>query len=248
MPLSKMQHHEQYSRSATTTTPMNLTRHSGNQVSRHNLFSPAQVMEGFSQLSVGDGNPHPTLIDRHASQSSISSVPSLDSEYIADTNWQPSVSSLYIPSLQDSTWWLEPFEEVQGPPLDADPSIFSGDLSQLASPVDALDGSTLPQGQVDTKLDRKKERRREQNRQAQRRHRERRQLNFCLTQGKVAELQTALAAALEQQKLVKQENSHLRGRLASLEAEVDCLRRSMSPATFENGKRLETPSEFELGT
>ncbi|OQU96705.1 hypothetical protein CLAIMM_02748 [Cladophialophora immunda] len=170
----------------------------------------------------------------------------MNSEYLSDTNWQPS-GSLHMPSLQDAAWWLEPFGDVHDPPPDADLSVVSGELSHLASPLDALDGSGPHKGQVDTRLDRKKERRREQNRQAQRRHRERRQLNFCLTQGKVIELQAALASALEQQKLVKQENSHLRGRLASLEAEVDCLRSSMSPATFED-KGQETPSEFELGT
>ncbi|KIX93044.1 uncharacterized protein Z520_11317 [Fonsecaea multimorphosa CBS 102226] len=227
-------------------TSMNQTRHSDNQVSQHYMPSPCQVMEGFSHLSVKDGNPNPTLIDRHASQTSISSVPSLDSEYVSDNNWQSS-SSLQMPCLQDAAWWFEPFGDVHDPPPDADLYLGSGESSQLESPLGALGGSEPSKDQVDARLDRRRERRREQNRQAQRRHRERRQLNYCLTQGKVVELQAALATALEQQKLVKQENSHLRGRLVSLEAEVDCLRRSMSPATFET-TGFETPSEFELGT
>ncbi|KIW95241.1 uncharacterized protein Z519_03825 [Cladophialophora bantiana CBS 173.52] len=242
----------QQQRSRPAAASMNQSLRPDNQFpQQHYMLSPRQVLEGFSHLSVGDGNPHPTLVDRrHASQSSVSTVPSLESEYISDTTWQPPSSSLHVPSLQDAAWWLEPFGDVHHPLPDADLSAVNGELSQLASPLDGLKVPGVPyKGQVDTRLDRKKERRREQNRQAQRRHRERRQLNFCLTQGKVIELQAALSAALEQQKLVKQENSHLRGRLACLEAEVDCLRRSMSPATFEDkGLGLETPSDFELGT
>ncbi|OAP60726.1 hypothetical protein AYL99_05728 [Fonsecaea erecta] len=226
---------------------VNLSRRSDNHgPPQHYMLSPRQIlMEGFSHLSVGDVNPHPTLLDRHASQSSNPSVASLDSQFVPDINWQPP-GSIHIPSLQDVAWWLEPFgDDVHDLPPDADLSTtVPGESSQLASP---LDGSSPCTGQVDARLDRKKERRREQNRQAQRRHRERRNLNFCLTQGKVRELQAALATALEQQQVVKQENTHLRGRLASLQAEVDSLRTSISPAAFGDGG-LGTPSEFELGT
>ncbi|KIW67337.1 hypothetical protein PV04_06600 [Phialophora macrospora] len=92
-------------------------------------------------------------------------------------------------------------------------------------------GTSIP----DTRKEHRKERRRAQNRAAQRRHRERRQLTHGLTRMKVIELECALATALEQEKIAREENDTLRRRLAVLE----------EAQTGVGETRATTPSEGE---
>lgn len=229
--------------------------------------SPSHDLSGFTNLALGDFATPLAEGGTSAPEMWYSNIPIPEFEHGTNWAWPPAPLHIaHLPTPHEDFWWTEP----SGSAFDF-PSTVGGLGFSETAPIDHpawdVTGKTISDENIGQK-GRSRERRREQNRKAyvpnenhmshtnrrtrQQRHRERRELTFHLAKEKVVQLQQALATLSEQEKHAKKENTELRQRLASLEAEIRCLRKeaaasaSASPAGSVENRVPETPSEFHL--